>query len=44
LSATPNEIAIQNSIRTDVAEDEHREYLSQIGRDLQHVDDPRMRQ
>ena len=28
-----------NSIRTAVQEEEHRVYLSEIGKDLQHLDD-----
>ena len=44
LGATPTEIAIMNSIRTAVQEDNHRGYLAQIGRDLQEVDDTILRQ
>jgi len=44
LGATPTEMAIMNSIRTAVQEENHREYLSQIGRDLQQVDNTILRQ
>ena len=44
LGATPTEMAVMSSIRTAVQEENHREYLSQIGRDLQQVNDAILRQ
>ena len=39
MGTTPTDLAIMNSIRTAVQEEEHRVYLSEIGKDLQHLDD-----
>ena len=39
MGTTPTELAIINSIRTAAQEEEHRVYLSEIGKDLQHLDD-----
>ena len=39
LGTTPTELAIMNSIRTASQEEEHRAYLYEIGKDLQHLDD-----